>query len=121
MAKKAKKKKDEQESGVQGDLIDVAPENAKPIIRAARLYKKFLRARQEALSQEIKQKAKVLELVRAAELQPIDNTGKLRFEYDGVTISITPRDELVQIKDKAEMDKLMTAEQYEKLISEKKE
>ena len=95
------KKKAKQESGEQGVLIDVAPENAKPIIRAARLYKKILRSRQDALAQEIKQKAKVLELVRAAELQPLDNTGKLRFEYDGVTISVTPRDELLQVKDQA--------------------
>jgi len=101
-----RKKKSEEmpetvDSGEQLDLIDVAPENAMPIIRAARLYKKFQAARQAALEKEIEQKQQVLELVRAAKLPPLEG-GIIRFSYDGVVVSVTPRDELVRIKDKAE-------------------
>jgi len=98
----AKKEKTEtNESGEQLDLIDVQPENAKTIVHAARLYKKFQAARLTALDKEVEQKRQVLELVKAAKLQPLDG-GKIKFEYDGVIISITPRDELVTVKDKTE-------------------
>ena len=96
-------KTDTQESGEQLDLIDIAAKNAKPIIKAARLYKQFQLARLGALKKEIEQKQKVLELVRAADLQPLAG-GKIRFEYDGVTISITPRDELVAVKEMVESE-----------------
>lgn len=94
------KNKKETETGEQMDLIDVQPKNAKPIIAAARLYKKFQAARLTALDKEVAQKQKVLELVKAANLQPLDG-GKIRFEYDSVTVSVTPRDELVKVKDEA--------------------
>lgn len=86
-------------SADQMDLIEVLPENAKPIIEAARLYKKLQAARQAALEKEVEQKHKVLELVRAANLQPLEG-GKIRFEYDGYIISVTPRDELIKVKEK---------------------
>ena len=91
MSKTKTKKQDE-----QLDLIDVAPKNAKAIIEAARIYKRFAAARQKALVKEVEQKAEVLRLVRAAKLQPLDG-GKIKFKYDGVTISVTPRDELVKV------------------------
>ena len=90
-------------SGEQLDLIDVSPKNAKPIIQAARIYKKHQTARIAALNKEIEQKQKILELVKEANLQPLEG-GKIKFEYDGVTISIEPRDELVKVKDKAEAE-----------------
>ena len=89
------------ESSEQLDLIDVQPKNAKAIIREARLYKEFQATRQAALADEVAQKQQVLELVKAANLQPIDG-GKIKFEYDGVIIFITPRDELITVKDKIE-------------------
>ena len=97
------KKTKTEEPGEQKDLIDVHPKNAKAIIKAARLYKKLQTARLTALGKETEQKHEVLvlELVKAAKLQPLDG-GKIKFEYDGVMISITPRDELVKIKEKAE-------------------
>ena len=82
------------------DLIDVSPKNAKPIIQAARLYKKYQAARQAALVKEIEQKQVILELVKKAELQTLAG-GKIKFEHDGVTVSVTPRDELVSVKDAA--------------------
>ena len=97
----SKKEEKPEQGGTQLDLIDVSPENAKPIIDAARLYKKFQVTRQTALNKEVKQKQQVLELVKAAKLQPLDG-GKIKFEYDGVLICITPRDELVTIRDKIE-------------------
>ena len=90
--------KKEETTGEQLDLIDVAPKNAKVIIGAARIYKKLADARQNALRKEVEQKAEVLRLVRAAKITPLDG-GKIRFTYDGITISVTPRDELVQVKE----------------------
>lgn len=89
---------EEVEKGEQLDLIDVAPKNAKAIIAAARIYKKLSAARQNALVNEVKQKTEILRLVRAANITPLDG-GKIKFKYDGVTISVTPRDELVQVKE----------------------
>ena len=85
-------------SDEQMDLIDVAPKNAKPIIAAARIYKKHQAARIAALTKEKEQKQKILALVKEANLTPLEG-GKIRFTYDNVTISVTPRDELVQVKD----------------------
>lgn len=87
----------------QMDLIEVQPKNAKPIIVAARLYKEFQLARLSALAKETAQKQKVLELVKVANLQPLDG-GKIKFKYDGVTISVTPRDELIKISEKTESE-----------------
>ena len=97
------KKKETDLSGEQLTLIEVQPENAKPIIKAARLYKKCQAARQAALAQEVKQKKKILELIRAAKLQPLDE-GVIKFEFDRVLISVTPRDELIRIVDNNESE-----------------
>ena len=90
MAKKEKKE------GEQLELIDVAPENAKPIMEAARKYKHFQTERLGFLKKEIEQKVLLLELVKKADLQTLAG-GKIKFEYDGLRINITPRDELVQV------------------------
>ncbi len=87
----------------QLDLIDVHPENAKAIVQAARLYKKFQAARSTALAKEVEQKQEVLRLVKEANLHPLDG-GKIRFEYDNVLVSVTPRDELIKVKDKTESE-----------------
>lgn len=95
MANKNTAKKDK---GEQLDLIDVSPENAKPIIALARRYKKISAARQANLAEEVKLKKQIIDLVKAAKLQPLEN-GVIKFAYNGVTVSITPRDELVKVKD----------------------
>lgn len=94
---------EEKTEGEQLDLIDVAPENAKPIIEAARLYKKFQSERLASLKKEIEQKQLIIELVHKAGLQELAG-GKIKFEYDGVTVTVTPRDELVKVKDKATVE-----------------
>ncbi len=100
--KASAKSKKEKPEGEQLDLIDVHPAKA-------RLYKEYqftgqkdYRCRLAALKKEVEQKQKVLELVKAAELQPLEG-GIIKFEYDGVIISITPRDELVKVKEKIEI------------------
>lgn len=91
--------KKEAEVGEQMDLMDVAPENAKEIITAGKLYKKYQAARIAAGVKEVDQKTLILELVKKAKL-PVLAGGKIKFEYDGFKITVTPRDELVQVTEK---------------------
>ena len=98
MAKKdsMQKKVEETEAGEQMPLIDVAPKNAKPIIAEARIYKKLMLTRKKAGDKEKAQKVKFLSLVREAKIQPLEGS-VIKFKYDGTTIKITPRDEMVQV------------------------
>ena len=100
MTKKTKKAKTD-ERGKQLDLIDTQPKNAKEIIAAARSYKKFQITRMAALRKEIEQKQKILTLVKAENLQTVTG-GKIKFELDGMIISIVPRDELITVKETTE-------------------
>ena len=85
-------------TGQQMDLIDVGPENSKEIIQHARLYKAAQTKRIQALDEEIAEKQKLLELIRNAKLKPLEG-GKVQFRCDGYIITVTPRDELVRIKE----------------------
>lgn len=98
MAKKKAVRKETKEKGKQLDLIDVAPANAKPIIALARRYKKVSAARQANLAEEVQLKKQIIDLTKAAKLQPLKD-GVIKFKHNGVTVSITPRDELVKVKD----------------------
>jgi hypothetical protein len=84
--------------GEQLELIDVAPENSKKIIAVAKRYKTALAERMAALVEEKAEKQKLLALVKEADLQPLED-GSIRFRVDGMTISITPRDELIKVKE----------------------
>jgi len=87
----------ESEPGEQLDLLDVEPEVAKPIKAAARRYKKHQKARMAALALEIKAKDEIKALVHEAGIKA-DAAGVIEFRLDGMTIKITPRDELVRVK-----------------------
>ncbi len=92
MARKQKKK-----TGEQLQLIDVGPKNLKEILAAVKVYKSHQEDRQGSLKEEIKAKAHVHKLVKAAKLTPLKD-GVIRFECDGNIISIEPRDEVIRIK-----------------------
>ena len=98
--KKVKKVKEAKDTklgaGDQLALIDIHPENAKPIIALALTYKKYVAERQLALAKEVELKNKILDLVKAAKLQPLEN-GNTTFTYEGVTVSIEPQDEKVKV------------------------
>ncbi len=84
--------------GEQLVLIDVVPKKARPIIKAARIYKEYQTARISALAKEKAQKQKVLQMVEDAGIQTLDN-GFINFVCDGVTISVEPRDALIKVKE----------------------
>jgi serine/threonine protein phosphatase PrpC len=98
----AKKKKDA-ETGEQLELIEVAPENQKKIKAVAKQYKAAQYERTTALAEEIKMKNKLLELIHEANLQPLED-GKIRFQCNGMVITVTPRDELIRVKEDGEGD-----------------
>ena len=92
------RKNTETEVGEQMDLIDVAPKKAKPIIAAARILKRFQVARASAQDKENKQKAILLNLIEEANIQRLPD-GKIKFTYDGVTLTVTPKQESVSVKE----------------------
>jgi len=104
MAKRTRKPKPESavevaEDGEQLPLIDVAPENAKDILRVARSYKRAQAVRNGALAEEVKLKQKLLALVHESGVSA-DHEGGYRLSLNGVVVTVKPRDELVRVKDK---------------------
>ncbi len=99
--KEAEPKKGESKArkGEQLDLIEVHPKNVKAIVREARLYKELQATRLSALAKEVAQKEKVKEMVKAAGFQRLDD-GTIRFEYDGVLVTVAPQDDKITVKDK---------------------
>lgn len=87
----------------QMDLIEVSPKNKKAILKIAGEYKEVQRQRIRFLNEEKDRKQKLLGLIREAKLQP-NEEGIIEFRIDGVKIKVTPRDELVQVKEEAEDD-----------------
>lgn len=92
------KKKEKTEVGEQMQLIDVSPKKAKPIIAAARILKKLQVARSSAQEKENSQKSKLLNLVEEANIQRLPD-GKIKFTYDGVLLTITPKQESISVKE----------------------
>ena len=83
-------------TGEQLDLIDVGPKHSKEILAAAKIYLKHQKARLTAAAKEVEQKKLILELVEKADLQRLAG-GVIKFELEGIPITITPRDQLVQV------------------------
>lgn len=91
MAKKGK-------SGVQLDLIDVLPEDAKPIIEAAKVHKELVSQRTALLAKEVAQKKFVLKMVQDAGFQRLSD-GTIKFACDGWMIIVAPQDEKLTVKE----------------------
>lgn len=89
--------------GEQLDLIDVAPENSKDIIKHAKLYKSAQKRRMSTLEEEIAEKKLLLELVRNSGVGKLED-GKIKFKTGTFTITVTPRDELVKVKDESDSE-----------------
>ena len=89
-------KKDAKPKGEQLALIDVAPENAKPIIELARQHKEVMTTRLANLKEEVRLKQLVLEEVNKANLQRLPD-GDIRFEYDSFLFVVTPCDDKIRI------------------------
>ena len=92
-----KPKKQKSRPGEQMDLIDIGPVQKKQILQVARAYKKAVRARMAVGDEEKQLKNKLLGMVRKENLTPLED-GSVKFELDGVKISVTPRDELIKVK-----------------------
>jgi len=82
----------------QLDLIDVHPKNAGPIIELARKYRTVVSQRVKLLAKEVEMKAQILEMVKAANLKRLAD-GVIRFTYDGYTLTVTPQDEKLNVKE----------------------
>ena len=80
------------------ELIDVGPANLKAIKPIAKRYKAAMRRRQGALKEEIEAKQQILALIKEAKVSRLPD-GKIKFKCDGMLITVTPRDELVKVKD----------------------
>lgn len=79
-------------------LIETLPENIQEIVDVALEYQECKQGRQNILKKEVELKAKIKEMVHNAGLQPLED-GVIRFRYDGVLISIVPRDEVIRVKE----------------------
>ena len=96
--KELKVQAEQSTAGEQLELIDVTPENLKKIIPVARAYRKVVKERVEFTNRETALKADLLNLVKEAKLKRLPN-GKIRFKSEGLTITITPMDEKISIKE----------------------
>lgn len=94
----AKKQTMEPAPGEQMDLIDVGPENLKQIKPIAKEYRAAVKARMAAGETEKDLKEQLLAMVKDANLTRLDD-GTIRFKVDGMLITVTPRDELIRVKE----------------------
>ena len=101
MAKDKKKSEDVADAGEQLQLLDVSHPLAKDIKRAAKRYDVDKHERMAATKKEVESKTKLLALVKQSGVRP-DAEGVIEFAVDGLHISVTPRDELVKVKDDGE-------------------
>jgi len=92
---------EESTSGEQLDLIDVTPEHGAAILAIAKDYKKAVAARMRMGEKEVDLKGKLLELIKKENLAQLEN-GSIRFRLDGIIITVTPRDELIRVKEEGE-------------------
>jgi len=101
MAKRGRKKKKDVKVGIQLALIDVEPENIKGISKHLQIYKAAQARRLAALKIECDEKKIILDLVHQADLQRLPD-GVIRFACEGLTVEVTPTDEVIKIKGKSD-------------------
>ena len=81
--------------------FDFPDDVRKPLLRAARLYGRFKRARVEAGGRELDAREKLSPLVKDAIHKfkvPADKDGVYKFSTQGVVFTLTPREELIKAK-----------------------
>ena len=91
------------ETGEQGSLIDVQPQNAKEILKAAQEFKKASLKKTKAKEAEDACKATLLDLVKEAGLQPLEN-GVIQLRIAGTVITVTPKEDGVKVKEEGEAE-----------------
>jgi len=84
-------------TGEQLPLIDVGPENQDEILDHAQKHEDAMRQRMKFGKIEVEEKQKVLELIHQANLTKLEG-GKVRVTCGDFVVTVTPRDELVQIE-----------------------
>ena len=99
ITKEELKKKAEVTDGEQIPLMDVVPENSKEIIRVAKAYKLKVRERMTVGEKEKELKEKLRGLLNDSGAERLDD-GKMKLNLDGFIITVTPRDELIQVEEK---------------------
>ncbi len=99
MAKKKALIEQPTETGEQRVLIDVTPEVAKPIMTLGRKYKAVQKQRLAALALEVEMKKDLSALVKKTNPTTMAD-GKIKFEYQGFQVIITPTDEKITVKEK---------------------
>ncbi|HPR90420.1 MAG TPA: hypothetical protein PLD93_03185 [Synergistaceae bacterium] len=104
MAKKNEAQKQDNDGVTQDDLFNKAPENAKKILGLARKYKSAQLDRIAALEEELKFKEALLAEIKGADLSRMED-GKIKLHLDGYTITVTPRDELIRVKEDGDEEK----------------
>lgn len=87
------------EKDEQMELMETGPENRQAIVDAVREYKKHQSVRLAELKKETEWKEKVKQLIKESDLKPLKD-GKIKFNFGKVTVEVTPRDELITIKEK---------------------
>lgn len=90
-------------TGEQMDLIDVAPQHLAEIKPIARKYRAAVKRRMKAGEEEVQLKQEILALIKSENLTRLPD-GSIRFKCDGMTITVTPRDELVKVKEEGDSD-----------------
>lgn len=86
------------EPGEQMDLIDVTPEELKKIRPVVKKYKQVVKSRVALTAEEVELKNKIKEFVHASELKRLPD-GSIKFRCDGFLVEVTPRDEVVKVKE----------------------
>lgn len=100
---KRKSRKSEDTNGEQLQLLEVSHPSAKKITSIARAYKKIVRERVELTSEEVELKGKLRQAVRETDMKP-DAEGIITFKCGKITVTVTPRDELIRVKDEDAVD-----------------